>query len=804
MRVYGGMFLVALCTLTFEISLSRLLSVVTWYHIGFFAISVAMLGMTAGAITVFLAKTLFKEDRLLMDLGMASYALALCIPVAIFAVCNIPLSFSFIGSQFYRDLYNIFRITIAVSLPFYFSGIVVSALLTRVSMPVERLYASDLLGAALGCLIALIGLSVMDTPSCALLSGFIALVAAQFFRNKDRNIFLPILFISIFAFGTIYYTSTNGTIRPKIVKGSVEDPKNLVVERWNSFSRIRVKAKKIEPGQIWDGPREFIKDTKIEQHAMDIDGLAETSIRKFSTFADIEHLKYDITNMAYYLRPTGGAAVIGVGGAKDIQAALLFGHENVTGIEINHIFIDLLQNEFADFAGVGKNEKVRLIVDEARSYLSHSSEQFQVLQMSLIDTWASTAAGAFSLSENSLYTMEAWTTFIKRLAPEGIYTVSRWFNANDIGETGRMMSLAVATLIQGGVQNPNDHIALVTGKRIATLLLSKSPLSQQDIATIYEVANKNNYKVMIAPGQNIEHPVLADIMRAHTIADLEEVSMHADYNISPSVDQSPYFFNMLKLKNLGSFFDGTLNTDGVIKGNLTATFSLICLIAVLAVLTVLTIVLPLIVYQKRSSTPIELSWSSGVYFASIGAGFMCLEIGLLQRLSIFLGHPVYALGILLFGIIASTGLGSWLSKRWNLENRANALALSIGTAITIIIAEAGVNIVIDTFITYSMTIKIATSIFLILPLGLLLGCFFPCGMKIARANNEEQTPWYWALNGIFGVLFSALAVFVSIYLSISVNFYLAAGFYMLTSFCLLTMIRGSQSLSMQPLGINEL
>src|SRR5262249_27753702 len=150
----------------------------------------------------------------------------------------------------------------------------------------------------------------------------------------------------------------------------------------------------------------FYADQKLPQHYMTIDGLAGTVMRRYHSPQDIEHLKYDVTNIAYFLRPTGGAAVIGVGGGKDIQAALYFGHEAVTGVELNPIFVDLLQHKYRDFAGIGHNDKVSLIVDEARSYMAHSTRKFRLLQMSLIDTWASTGAGAFSLSENALYTVQ--------------------------------------------------------------------------------------------------------------------------------------------------------------------------------------------------------------------------------------------------------------------------------------------------------------------------------------------------------------------------------------------------------------
>ena len=173
------------------------------------------------------------------------------------------------------------------------------------------------------------------------------------------------------------------------------------------------------------------------QYYMNIDGAAGTSLRRFNQREDIEHLFYDVTSIAYYLRPTGKACIIGVGGGRDIQCALLFGHDQVVGIELNPIFIDLLKTRFRDFAGINR-PGVRLVVDEARSYLSRSTESFDLLQMSLTDTWAATGTGAYSLSENTVYTVEAWKVFLSRLSESGIFTVSRWHSEKELGETGRV------------------------------------------------------------------------------------------------------------------------------------------------------------------------------------------------------------------------------------------------------------------------------------------------------------------------------------------------------------------------------
>jgi len=168
--------------------------------------------------------------------------------------------------------------------------------------------------------------------------------------------------------------------------------------------------------QYWGASPLAPKEEKVFQYYMNVDGITGTTLRRFSSMKDIEHLRFDVVNMAYYLRPKGGACIIGVGGGRDIQSALLFGHEKITGIDINPIFINLLKGRFKEFAGLAGRKEVTFVTDEARSFLSRTEERYSVIQMSLIDTWAATGAGAFSLSENALYTTEAWEVFSPVLA----------------------------------------------------------------------------------------------------------------------------------------------------------------------------------------------------------------------------------------------------------------------------------------------------------------------------------------------------------------------------------------------------
>jgi len=231
-------------------------------------------------------------------------------------------------------------------------------------------------------------------------------------------------------------------------------------------------------------------------------------------------------------------------------------------------------------------------------------------------------------------------------------------------------------------------------------------------------------------------------------------------------------------------------------GNMNATFTLLALILVLLYMTVVTVLVPLLVKERtKGKVAPKVLWSGACYFSLIGAGFILVEIALIQRLSIFLGHPTYALGVLLFTLIASTSVGSLLSERLPLTRRPWVFVYPLLTAAVILAMRFALTPLISNWITQPLFNKVLASIGLIFPLGVLLGFCFPTGMRLVKAAQVVETPWYWALNGVFGVLCSALAVFISIYLGSSVNFYIAAGCYTSLVLCLYKILHHIQTAS---------
>jgi hypothetical protein len=314
------------------------------------------------------------------------------------------------------------------------------------------------------------------------------------------------------------------------------------------------------------------------------------------------------------------------------------------------------------------------------------------------------------------------------------------------------------------------------------------------VMALRQLARRMFFELSLAPGVVPQHPVLRAMLAARSRDELlHAAASDPILDFTPPTDDSPYYFQMLRLgawrSALGYIGADDATRGGVAGGNAVALVVLTALLLCLSSLAVATILLPLAASRSadRSDHPPGVCWWAAVYFALIGAGFMFIEIGLIQRLSVLLGHPVHALGLLLCGIIASAGVGSLLSERLPLVRARWTVALPAAATAMILTASAVSRWLTVGLASAGTVTRALAALGVIIPLGLLLGVFFPMGMRLVSAQRSGETPWYWALNGVFGVLASALAVLVSIHFGISRSFWVSAGCYAALTPCIIAL-----------------
>ena len=778
--LFGGLFLATLATLMLEVLDSRLLSVITWYHLAFLAVSLAMLGMASGAVFVFLSGPRLEGERARRALAAWGFALAVAIPVT--HVLNLYIPIPLLESVSAFEVGAIALAVLVLTIPFFVSGVVVTLALTRVGREIGALYAFDLLGASLGCLLVIPLLRFADLTSATFATGAVAAGAAVCFARLAPGPWARPAAVACgaLALAAVLNEAGGGAIGVVHSKSKRLDGDSVQLEHWNTYSYVIARPPRTGAPYYW-GPGKGSDRFEVESTQVLIDGEAGTAITRWDGDPKaLDWVQYDVTSLPYHLR-RGDALVIGVGGGRDLLSAL-WGGSAVTGVEVNRSLVEILGGSHREYARLADHPDVTLVNDEARSYLTRTPAAYDVLQMSLIDTWAATGAGAFTLSENGLYTREAWRTFLDRVAPEGLFSVSRWFARQDVSETSRLLALGVASLLDRGVADPSQSLVLVARNVVATLLVAPDGFSPEDLQRIREVAGRFEFTVVAAPGLKPWSPLLARIVASRSHEELEAATRHPHYDYTAPTDERPYFFNILKPASFARFAElgggeNPFGVGGVVSGNIRATTTLVVLFLVAAALVVAIILVPLL----RSGLP-ELGPAAAlpaiVYFAGIGAGFMLIQVSFLQRFSVYLGHPTYTFSVILFSMILFAGLGSAVSDRLRVEAGAAPWAIPAGAAAAVAALMGIAPAALDATVASGLFARCATVVVLTAPVSFLLGFCFPFGIRLVARFSRRATAWMWGVNGATGVLASVAAVAISMWSGIYTSLVVAAVLYL--------------------------
>lgn len=796
---FTGLFLICMSTLMLQIILTRILSVVAMYYLAFLSISMAMLGMTAGAILVYLKLDEITSENVSAYLSRLSTAFALAICVAFLLLLASPL----VLLKAATGVVMWGKALVFLAAPFLVAGVAVSLALTRSPFPVGITYGVDLLGAAFGCLVVPLLLNYVDAPSAMFFVAALTGLAGVCFRaaGGDRalgvfpdwrllrrpGVVSATVLALAFANGATRYGFQPMSAKSRMITiGTDYD-----FDKWNSFSHVTVTRESGPVAFLWGGSPALPSGMGVDQRYLDIDNTAGTSMARFTgDTRPFEFLKYDITNLVYWVRPGGRVGVVGVGGGRDVLSAYVFGSRDVTGVELNPILLDLLtdSNKFRSYAGLADLPGIRLVVDEGRSWFARTTEKFDVIEMSMVDTFAATGAGAFALSENSLYTVEGWRVFLSALSPTGLFTVSRWHSPSSPIELGRTTSLAVAALLSLGAPNPRDHIFIAGVGSLATVIVSRQPFTATDLARLKEVTARMRFETLASPDQAPAEPMIRGILSATTTAELDESARGYWLDLSPPSDSRPFFFNQVRLDSLDNITmyinilfhrkGGGVFDSGLVHGNLVAIGTLFLLIVLSFAAVVLAVILP--AFSSLHDVRRSLAVLGSAYFLLIGLGFMFVEIGLIQRISVFLGHPIYALSIVLFSIILSTGVGSLLSERF-MPTRPAGILLWLSV---LVIYLLGLPYILplaarSSLESASLLSRALVSVAIILPAGMLMGFAFPLGMRLVTRQDARPTPWFWGVNGAAGVLAAGLAVTTSIAFSVDTTIRIGALCYIL-------------------------
>jgi hypothetical protein len=760
-RVLLAVGVVCFATLLLEVALTRIFSAMMYYHFTFLVISLALLGLGSSGVYVYVRSHRFAGADVERELGWNARRFGLATLLMLAFLVTYPVADSGVrAGNVPLTSGVVLRLLLLVSLTvlsFFFAGMVVSLAVAAYRSHINNVYAYDLFGAACAAVLAGQLLRLVGGPPVVVLTAVAACAASALFLGRGGSRWLPAggsaaLFVASLATPLFALPSVKAEAGEQLFEG------------WNAFSRVTVMALRDEIREI------------------QIDAAAATRI---SSLAATEDWKDSVSALGFALHQGRSADVliIGPGGGMDVAHALRAGAASVTAAEINPLIANtIMRGRFlADTGGLYLDPRVRVAVEEGRSFVRRSRDRYDVIQASLVDTWASTSAGAFALTENSLYTVEAFDDYLGHLTDDGVVAMCRYYTGKD-PETVRLTLLAAAALERRGVApgQTRQHLYLAARKPLGVLLAKRLAFTTEELDRLDQLAREQDFEVALSPRSSggSELQLLVDAGTAS-----ESVRGYA-LDISPPTDDRPFFFYFSRLRDV-------LDVSQQLSRRRLMNPALWVLAAITLSVTLLTVVfifVPLLMYRlsalKSGGASAHLRRGIGLgYFALIGLAFMIVEIGLISKLVLFLGHPAHAFTTVVSAMLIGSATGALVSERWaGTRDGRLAFVAGVGSALAVVVA-ALVSDALRDAIVWPLAVRIAAGFVAAGLLGLLLGVMLPTGVRILSKSDPQLVPWAWGLNGGTSVIATVTGTVAAIHVGFTPTLLGGAALYVLAGAC---------------------
>ena len=778
--LYAGVFVLSMATVALSVVLTRLYSAVLGHHFAFFAISLALFGAGAGGLVVTLFPALVRPPLLFSRLAsVAGLAALTAIGAGIYLARFKPADTLDLPA-----LGHIGVLYAVTAVPFALSGVVIAGSIAHAGNLVGRLYFADMLGAALGGAVAIVALR-FGAPRAVLGASIGLGLASVIFMLAGRaspgavsgNEQRPHPGIAL-AFFLSTLTSLAGDIGApwfKLDNLRYVSLSKVQFEKWNELALVTVDRP--VKGMAW----------------MRMDGSAATAILDDKT----QPPKHP-DQMGYALSGASGPSVVlGAGGGRDVRAALAAGQTDVYAVEINPVIVDdVMLGEMKEFSkSLYARPEVHVVVADGRSFVRSSDLRFRNMTLSLVDTWAAASVGGLALSENGLYTVEAFRDFIGHLSDDGSLVVNRWD-----GELDRLLVLATTSLRMSGVADPRAHLFSCSFDRSTALLVKKTPLTPLEIQLLEAFCKKNRFEQVLSPAERPSSPLRAAILDGTATRD----QLTAVTDLTPPTDDRPFFFYTVPPDQIVATVKDTRKLAADQQG--LATLSLVFGASV--VLAVLGLLVPLAVFQLRkrksvgvAAAPLGTRLRIALFFSAIGLGFVLVEVAMVQHLTMFLGHPVYALSAVLVILLSSSGVGSLLSGRVALDDADLVAARRAKlAAILLVVLGVALPIVLGKLVGLPIVARLVVVAVVLFPLGLLLGAQAPLGARIAARRSRDLVAWGWALNGFMSVVGASFGMILAMNVGFSFLLLVGAAAYLLAAIALPPATRLDESRAHESVG----
>jgi len=791
--ILAAVSVLSAAAIAYEILLMRLFSIISWHHFAYMIISLALLGYgMSGSLITAARGWLLARFRLAFATGAAGFAV---LAVAAFALVQ---ALPFNPLELYWDrlqLAWLAALYLCLALPFLCAATAIGLALSEAGQAVGKVYFADLAGAGIGAPAVIAAMFWLSPAHGLKLVAGAGLVAAALILLRKPRRMMPALGAALAGIAFVLPWPAPW-LEPQIspYKGLPQvlalPGMDLVEERPGPLGLVSV----VEAGQV---PLRHAPGLSLtaalpipDQVGLFVDGDGPTAITRFDgETGPLAFLDQQTAALAYHLLQSPEVLVLGAGGGSDVLRAVYHGARRIDAVELNSDIADLVRGRYGDFSGgLYDRPEVQLHVGEARAFAAGSRRHYDLIQISLLDSFAAAATGLFALHESTLYTVEAVTAMLRRLKPAGLISITRWLK-DPPRDSLRLFAIAVAALEAQGVERPGARLALIRSWDTVTLLIANRALTAEAIGRIRAFVDRRGFDPAYFAGiseaevnrRNIlTRPFLYEAATALLGPRAVAFTQAYAYDVSPSTDDRPYFFHTLKLGRL----DAILQATGPGRATLIE-WGYVVLWATLAqavVAGVLLILVPLAALPSTAGAA-GARLKTFMYFAALGLGFLFMEIAFIQRITLYLGHPLYAVAVVLSGFLIFAGIGSRASA-WLTARLGAVLSLRLAVAALIVLALAYLPLfptLISTAGPTATWLRIVFTIALIAPLAFAMGLPFPLGLAALSAGRAHLVPWAWGINGCASVISAALATVIAIEFGFSFVVFAATGLYVVAA-----------------------
>ncbi len=754
----------------YEILLTRLFSIVLWHHFAYLIISAALLGVGAsGTFLAFTRRWLAPRFAATFATGAMVFGVTAVVGFAVAQrVAFNPLELVWSAGQQIRLL----QISLVLALPFFAAATAIGITLARFGDAIGAVYRADLVGAGLGALGLVLVLMAAPLDICLRLVGALGFLAAGLALAYAPGRARAALVVGLAALVTAM-AWPDDWLRPqpseyKGLSQALTIPGRRIDEqRSGPLGHLTVVTSPDVPFRHMPGLSLTAPVEPPPQLGVFIDADSMTALTRFDgDLSVLGYLDQQTAALPYHLLDRPKTLVLGAGGGGDVLLALYHRAAAVDAVELNPQLVDLVRNTHADFTGrLYRRDDVSVHVGEARAFVEASAQRWDLIQVALLDSFTAAASGVMAFSESPLYTVEALRAYRRQLAPGGILAITRWLRAPPRGSL-KLVATAIAALEAEGVEDPETSLAVVRGWNTMTLLLRNGRFLPEDAETIRAFATSRAFDPVWFPGMErdeanqrnrMAEPYLFDAISALQGRSGQDYLDAYRFHVQPATDDRPYFFRFFKWSLLPELV--ALRSQGGLTMLDSGYLILLASLVQAGAASMVLILLPLRwLARSRTRPPGVPAWRIAVYFLSLGLAFLFIEIAFIQRLTLFLGHPLAAIAIVLAGFLVFAGLGSGISSRWAVYLGVR----SIGVAVAAIIGVSALYLLMLPSLLAALTglpigAKAGIALAMIAPLALPMGMPFPLGLGIVTRSAPEFVPWAWGINGCASVIAVSLA-----------------------------------------------